>query len=178
MNDVQANIKTISSRSWPITPWLYIVGIIGADQVTKYILEANLSQGGKISLISGFFDIVHIKNRGAAFGMFSDAGEWTPYILATINIIALGVITLLYRTTPTADKVTRGAFVIIAAGAIGNLIDRIRYGEVTDFLLFYIGAYQWPAFNVADSCITIGVALLVWRTLIKPYPADEAPTKG
>lgn len=162
-----------------IIPWLIGLLIVSLDQGTKYIIETKVRLYTKISVIPGFFDIVHIKNRGVAFGIMSDnKSVWPLVIFPAINILAFAVLVYLYRTTPATDKITRGSFLLIATGAVGNFIDRIRNdGGVTDFLLFYINQYQWPAFNVADSCITVGVALLAWRMIIHPAPLDKVPAE-
>ncbi len=145
--------------------------LVFADQVTKWIVEAKMAIGERIDIIPGFFSLAHIKNRGAAFGFLNDVdSQWISVGFAVLAIVATCVLTLLYRSTPKSDLVSRVAFVIIGAGAIGNLVDRVRLGAVTDFLLFYVGQFYWPAFNVADSLITVGVCLLGYRILVNPLP--------
>lgn len=149
-------------------PIITLIFLIASDQLSKWKIEEKLAINDHIDIIPGFFSIVHVKNSGAAFGFLGgiDSG-YVSIGFAVVAVIAMAVIWNLYRLTPPGDIVTRVAFVLIAGGAAGNLIDRIRYGAVTDFLLFYIGDYRWPAFNVADSCITIGVTLLAYRIVFK-----------
>ncbi|MBI3755199.1 MAG: signal peptidase II, partial [Deltaproteobacteria bacterium] len=113
-----------------------------------------------IHIVSGFFDITHIRNRGTAFGMFRDGSVFLFLFLIAVSIAALAVIFLIYRKVEN-NQWYRLALSLIVGGAVGNLIYRIRLGEVIDFLDVYIGQYHWPAFNVADSAITIGVFLAV-----------------
>ena len=168
------NRKT-STGLLSLTPWFIGFMIIALDQGTKLLIESKVRLYSKISVIPGFFDIVHIKNRGIAFGIMSDGQSiWSLYIFPTIHVLAFGVLVYLYRTTPAADKIMRSSLLLIAAGDLGNFIDRLRNdGGVTDFLLVYINQYQWPAFNVADSCITIGVALMAWRIFFHHSEAEE-----
>lgn len=135
--------------------------MVAVDLATKLGIESAFTLHESKTVIPGLFNIVYIKNKGAAFGFLSQInGDWVSYAFMAIAVTALVVIALLYRSAPADDWISRAAYVLIGSGALGNLIDRIRSGAVTDFLLFYIGEYQWPAFNVADSCITVGIILL------------------
>lgn len=136
--------------------------VIILDQLTKAIIAQYLYLHQSIEVVSGFFNITHIRNPGAAFGLFHDSGEvFRTIFLIGVSIVALGAIFFVYRRVK-ANLPACIALSLIAGGAIGNLVDRIRFGEVTDFLDFYIGQYHWPAFNVADSAITIGVFLAIF----------------
>jgi signal peptidase II len=158
--------------------WIAIVvflSLVAADLVTKEWVINEVELFESIPVIEGFFDIVHVKNRGSAFGFLASVeGDWVRYFFLTLHSIAFFVFVWLYKNTPASDRLTRMAFVLIASGAVGNFIDRLRFGAVTDFLLVYIGDYRWPAFNVADSCITIGVAFLAWRLIVRPHPDSSS----
>jgi signal peptidase II len=140
---------------------------IGLDQFTKYWIAQSISKHAVIPVIPDFFNLVHVYNRGAAFGLLS---SWSPefvriFFIGTNLAIAL-VLVYLYWRTPTEYSIFLWGYSLILSGALGNLIDRIRYGEVLDFLDLYVGRHHWPAFNVADSLICVGAGLLVlamWR---------------
>jgi signal peptidase II len=136
--------------------------LIAADQLTKYLLTLYLPVNSGKVVIPGFFNLVHVRNTGGAFSMFA-AGHSTPRLAVFIilTVIVLAVLVYAYNKTGKNDRWTRAAYILIAGGAAGNLIDRIRMGEVIDFLDFYAGSYHWPAFNVADSAITVGAGLLL-----------------
>ncbi|MBF0634057.1 MAG: signal peptidase II [Nitrospinae bacterium] len=143
--------------------------LIVADLLTKLWIESAFKLGDSVSVIPGFFSVVYIKNKGASFGLLSQVeGNVVIYGFAVMAMIAIGFIIALYRTLPPEDIISRVAFVLIGSGAFGNLIDRFRSGAVTDFLLFYVGQWAWPAFNVADSCITVGVVVLAYTILFRP----------
>ena len=112
-------------------------------------------------VIDNFFAITHIRNPGVAFGLFADGpSEYKTYLFIGFSIIAIIAILVFFHQTPRENKLVQIALILIFSGAIGNLIDRILYQEVIDFLDFFYGGYHWPAFNVADSCITVGVLLM------------------
>ncbi|MCW5978946.1 MAG: signal peptidase II [Bryobacteraceae bacterium] len=140
--------------------------IVLADRLTKYWIETSVSLYDTWVVIPGFFNIVHTQNTGMAFGLLSDApGAWRTILLIGVALAVLAAVFFSLWNLPAqpadGQKYTRLGLALILGGAIGNLYDRIAQGSVTDFLEFYAGAYSWPAFNVADSAITIGAALLV-----------------
>ena len=113
-----------------------------------------------ITVIPGFFNLTYVRNRGAAFGMLAGVpGIWRSAFFIVVTVIAIAAIVLLIRKT--SERLLVAAFSLIAGGALGNLIDRIRYGEVVDFIDWYVRSHHWPTFNVADSAISVGVGLLV-----------------
>ncbi len=138
-----------------------LIGIIALvciflDQLTKTIIIHSLEIYDKISVIPGFFDLVHIQNRGAAFGFLNRSDiNWQFWLFAFATIVALFLIYSITKSSIYSKKLFI-CFGLIVGGAIGNFIDRIRYKAVTDFLDFYIGAWHWPAFNVADITISLG----------------------
>jgi signal peptidase II len=131
-------------------------------------------------VIDNFFAITHIRNPGVAFGLGADwSSEYKTYMFIGFSIIAIIAILVFFHQTPQENKMVRIALILIFSGAIGNLIDRILYQEVIDFLDLFYGSYHWPAFNIADSCITIGV-LLMFVDLIQtgriPQAKDSSDT--
>lgn len=136
--------------------------IAAADRASKLWVMETLPVGGEIRTLPGFFSLVHYRNEGAAFGMFSDL-ESPMREIFLIGVAALCVIALIWfiRDTPPEERAQRFAAGAIIGGALGNLYDRLAYGNVVDFLDFYWNGYHWPAFNVADSFITCGAILLV-----------------
>lgn len=145
---------------WQI-PLFSVAFLVISDQLTKWEIEKHFAIGESMVIIPGFFNLAHIQNRGAAFGFLADIDSvWIGRGFGLIAIMAIIFIFFVYRSIPKQDWITKIALILIGSGACGNLIDRFRIGSVTDFLLFYIGKYQWPVFNVADSCITVGVTFL------------------
>lgn len=133
------------------------LAVIILDQATKYFISVSMGSYESITVIQGFFDLVHVRNRGMAFGMLNrhDTGI-APYFLIAVTIIAVILILIWAFRLKHEEKRLLFGLSLIFGGAIGNLIDRIRIREVIDFLDVYIGSYHWPAFNVADSAITVG----------------------
>lgn len=146
--------------------------IFALDRATKVWIERTVTLWDTYHVIPGFFDIVHAKNKGAAFGMFADS----EHPLRTTLLIGISVAVLLFisyvllrpgRAGFSTTRMTTVALAFLLGGALGNIYDRAVYGEVTDFLEFYTGSWRFAAFNVADSAITTGAALLIldmWRT--------------
>lgn len=136
--------------------------VVFFDQLTKGLIAQHLYLHQSIEVINGVFNITYIRNPGAAFSLFSASNEiFRTFFLIAVSIVALIVVFLVYRSLKD-NLLYRIALSLITGGAAGNLIDRIRFKEVIDFLDIYIGQYHWPAFNVADSAITIGVFLAVF----------------
>lgn len=146
-------------------------GIILADQVTKKLITLNLALYDAIEVIPGFFNINHVLNPGGAFGFFSNAspGVRKFIFLFLSSLVALFVAWFYSRVAKTHAFLSVG-LALIFGGAIGNLIDRFRFGKVVDFLDFYLGSAHWPAFNVADSAISIGMAILIYHVVFNKIP--------
>lgn len=140
--------------------------VVLLDRTTKWLVAKDISLHEGIQIIPGFFRLTHLENRGAAFGLFADSpAQWKIAMLVSFSIIALVVVSaMLWRATHAMASTGIG-LALILGGAIGNLWDRLLNGRVVDFLLFYVGQYQWPAFNVADSAIVVGAGLLVFEIL-------------
>jgi len=150
--------------------------IVLADRLTKIWIVDSIAYGAEIKVIDGFFSIVHFRNPGAAFGMASGlASPWREALLISVAVLAIVMLANLVRMSSSHEWMLRCAAASIIGGAIGNLYDRIAYGEVVDFLYFYRGEWYWPAFNVADSCISVGAVLLVVATAtgVSRHARDE-----
>ena len=148
--------------------------VVLTDRLSKLAVEHRIPLHDGIQIIPGFFRLTHLENRGAAFGLFADSpSEWKVAILVLFSVVALVVVSVLLWKSSHAMSTTGVGLALILGGAIGNLWDRLAAGHVTDFLLFYVGDYQWPAFNVADSAIVIGAGLLVFEILFSKAPAHE-----
>jgi signal peptidase II len=130
-----------------------------------------------ISVIEGFFSITHIRNPGVAFGLFAgQESEYKVLFFIVISIIAIIAILVIFHQTPDDKRMVKVGLVLIFSGAVGNLIDRILHKEVIDFLDFFYNGSHWPAFNVADSCITIGVSFMI-VDLFCGYPEGASSPK-
>lgn len=140
-------------------------GIVVLDRVTKLWIQASVSLHETHTVIPGVFDIVHTENRGMAFGLFNDGDSFLRrFLLVAVALVVLLVVARILWRLPASDvrdhRFTQLSLALILGGAVGNFYDRLLRGSVTDFLDFYVGDYHWPSFNVADSAITVGAALL------------------
>jgi len=145
------------------------------DQITKRMIQTEFMLHESVPVIDGFFSLTYILNPGAAFGIFSDQGAtFRTIFFMAVSVIALTLLAFFFRQTPSDDTYALVAISLLFGGAIGNMIDRIRLGEVVDFLDFYIGKYHWPAFNVADSAITVGVSLMMIQLFFQKDKVEEA----
>jgi signal peptidase II len=151
--------------------WLAIIaGVIGLDRVTKLYIQANVSPLDIHEVIPGVFNIVHAENPGAAFSILADAPLATRQTvligISGVLIVIMGY--LLYRAPANGESpVTRTGLALVLGGALGNFWDRVAIGTVTDFLQVFLGSYEYPSFNVADSAVFCGAVLLLvdaWRT--------------
>ena len=136
--------------------------VIILDQITKYIVTVYIGAFESITVIDGLFNLVHLRNRGIAFGLLNkpDPGL-SYYFLVAATIIAILLLIFWFTRLKHEEKGLSIGLSLILGGAAGNLIDRLRLAEVIDFLDFHMGPYHWPSFNLADSCITIGAVWVV-----------------
>jgi signal peptidase II len=155
--------------------FLIAVLVVALDRCTKWLISHRLTMHDSITVIPGFFRIIHTENPGAAFGIFADSpSPWKIALLILFSVVALLIVSaLLWKTSHTLTSTGVGLSMILG-GAVGNLWDRIVSRRVVDFLLFYIGHYQWPAFNVADSAIVVGACLLVFEILFTKSPTQQS----
>jgi signal peptidase II len=158
---------------------LLIAAVVILDQLTKALVVRQIGLHDYIPLVDGLLSLSHVRNHGAAFGLLSD---WNlPYqslLLAVLSLAALGAIAAYFLRLPAAARLPRLALALVLGGAVGNVIDRLRLGYVVDFVHVYWREYQWPDFNVADSAITIGVALLVIDILGSPETEPQGAATG
>lgn len=151
------------------------LAVVALDQLTKAIVSARIPLHDTIPVIRGFFDLTHVRNTGAAFGIFASVSS--PARATILTLVAGGVFLAVFAwslTSPASLTRLQTALALVLGGAVGNLVDRIRFQSVTDFLRFYVNRWEWPSFNVADSAISVGVVLLAWD--IWRHPQKEAET--
>jgi len=140
--------------------------ILLLDQWTKNVVQEKLFLHQSIGVIPGFFNLVHVRNTGGAFGIFGgERGGLGSLLFVVVSLIAVGAILVFFIKAKEDEKTLSLSLSLVLSGAIGNLIDRFRYGEVVDFLDFYFLSYHWPAFNIADSAICIGIGLMAFELL-------------
>jgi len=141
--------------------------VIALDQITKSAINSRFVMHESYPVINGLFNLVYVMNPGAAFGFLANAPEIFRYIFFTsVTILALVLILYYLAKHKPQSLMLVCALTFIFAGAVGNLIDRLRFGAVVDFLDFYIASAHWPAFNVADSAISIGAVLMIWDMIV------------
>ena len=138
--------------------WLSLL-ILLADQVTKHWVVSSMRLYETVELLP-FFQLTHVRNEGAAFSFLSDAGGWQRWLFVALALVASGVIVIWLLRLSVQERWQGFALALILGGALGNLTDRIRYGYVVDFIDVFYRHWHWPAFNVADSAISVGVAML------------------
>lgn len=141
---------------------LLALAVLVFDQWTKWLVEANLPPLSTKVLIPGFLQLTHVRNPGVAFGMFASGGAMSGWVLLAFGILALGLVAIYFTRTRPDQTLLLTALGLILGGALGNLVDRFASGAVTDYVDVFVGTHHWPAFNVADSAITIALCLLVW----------------
>jgi signal peptidase II len=145
--------------------------VVVLDQVTKIAVLRHMPLYQSITVIPGFFNLTHIHNPGGAFGfMARHDSPWRHWLFLAAAAVALVMIIYFYHQTPPDRRLFGAALALIFGGAVGNLIDRLRYGVVVDFLDFYIGNLHWPTFNIADSAVTVGVIVFILHILFKKAP--------
>jgi len=147
--------------------------VIALDFYTKYLVMAKMYLGESIPILSNYLNLTYVRNSGAAFGFLAQTqSPWKPVFFWSVSVFAIVFLIYYYLSTPKAAIKTRCALSLLFGGALGNIIDRMRWGEVIDFIDVYWGKYHWPAFNIADSCICVGMGLLVYCMI-----RDEAQNK-
>jgi len=147
--------------------------ILSVDQWTKYSIEKRLPLHHTVPVVKGFFNLTHVRNPGGAFGILG--GEKLGIgssLFVLVSLLAIGIILFLFFKVREGEDILALAFAMVLSGAVGNLIDRFRIGEVIDFFDFHISSLHWPAFNIADSAITIGIGLI----LVEIFTRDRQQT--
>jgi len=139
------------------------------------MVMARFSLHESLSVIPGFFDLTYVRNPGAAFGFLAQASPaFRSFFFSAVAVIAVFLILYFIIRHKEGTLLQATALSLISGGALGNLLDRVRFGEVVDFLDFYVGSYHWPAFNVADSAISVGACLLLYEIFRKKEKQPEA----
>jgi len=164
--------KGADSRASRALRLLIIAGTVALlDQVTKALVLHYLPLYSSTPIIPGFFNLTHIQNPGVAFGLFSaQSSTIQTAVFLFASALAAGVILYLYATTPGTHRFLAFGFALIFGGAIGNMVDRFRFGRVVDFLDVYLGNLHWPAFNIADSAVTIGIGIFIYHLVLNRMP--------
>lgn len=167
-------MDAIKGKSGLVWLWLTVAVLI-VDQVTKYWVASTMNLGQSINILS-FFSITYAQNPGAAFSFLADQGGWQRIFFTVISIIASIVFVVWLKRTPSSKIILSAALACMLSGALGNLIDRILFGYVIDFLDFYVGQNHWPTFNIADSIIFIGASLMIIDSFMNDK-ADHTPVQ-
>jgi signal peptidase II len=152
---------------------LLVAATLALDRWTKALIQKHFGLNESISVIDGFFNITYVRNTGVAFGIFDPISLPAKSVLLSVFTVFAAVVVITYSVrSPVRNRLLQIALALILGGALGNLYDRVAYGYVVDFLELYASSYHWPSFNVADSAISIGVALLALEIL-----RNEAPSR-
>ena len=167
-------VPAAAARPRRIEIWLPLL-IVVVDQLTKAMIRATLPLHESVTIVPGLVDFTHVRNTGAAFGIGANAtSKIVPLLLNAGAIIVFCVVVVYALRSAVTDRLLQTGLHLILGGAIGNLVDRFRFGYVVDFLDVFVGNHHWPAFNVADSAICIGIALLFLDMRRKPEAETEA----
>lgn len=140
--------------------------LILLDQGTKQLVLQKIPLYHSVAVVPGFFNLTHVRNTGGAFGILAGQGIGGFLFFLIFSLVAIGIILYVYARLETKNTRLALPLPFVLSGALGNLIDRVRHGEVVDFLDFYVSSFHWPAFNVADSAICVGIGVLAWELLI------------
>ena len=156
------------------------LGVVILDQVTKGMIEASYALQSSRVVIPDFLNFTHVRNSGVAFGLFASAGNGQSgvIVLSLLGLLALTVVGVYFWRTPRSEPLLLASLGLILGGAVGNLIDRLGSGSVTDFIDVYVGTYHWHTFNVADSAITIGIVLMALDLLRNSGSVDGARSEA
>ena len=160
-------------RNWGLFSFIIIL-VTTLDQFTKFLVLSKIDLHGSVPVISGLFNIVHTRNRGMAFGFLNNPDPGPAfYFLTGASVLAILLIAFWFIMLKKYEKPLIPGLALILGGALGNLIDRLYIGEVIDFLDVQIGSYHWPAFNIADSCISVGTIWVVVCLLFFVSPDEQ-----
>ena len=153
---------------------LISLAVLVLDQWTKWLVELHLADHTSLEVLPGLLNLTHVRNTGVAFGLFSAHGSATgTLILTLLGMGALAFVVYYFWIVALADRMLLVALALVAGGAVGNLLDRIARGAVTDFVDFYYGTYHWHTFNVADTAISVGIGLMILGSFQPPTSARD-----
>jgi signal peptidase II len=151
--------------SWILSA-LIVAAVAAGDQATKALVERRIPEHVVIPVLPGFFNLIHTTNVGAAFGLFSESpAPWKTILLIAVSAVLLVMVVAMLWRARSVRWLTSVGLALILGGALSNLFDRIRFGQVVDFLDFYYRSYHWATFNVADSAIVVGAGLLIVQVI-------------
>ncbi len=156
--------------------WVWVsLATLAADRATKAAVETSTAEGFRRAIVSRCVYLVHASNAGIAFSLFADSeSKWVRVLLVTMSTVVIGAMVWLLASGRAGGGRAQIGFALILGGAAGNFVDRLWHGSVTDFLEVWLGSYRWPAFNLADSAITIGTALVAIELLLgRWHPGGE-----
>lgn len=158
----------------------FVIGY-AADQLTKQLIIDGIPLYGLTTVIPGVFDLTHVRNPGGAWSLLADGDASTriPFFVGA-GVVAIGMLLYFYAQLEAHARLSATALGMVLGGALGNLTDRIRHGEVVDFLQVHLPGYTWPTFNVADSLVVVGVIILMIETFLEPEPVPDpdSPEEG
>jgi signal peptidase II len=165
--DIRSAVESGEAAGYYKLRYLFVsLAVLVADQWSKWLVEMDLPDHDTKPLLSGLLNLTHVRNTGVAFGLFAAQGmTGGSWLLTLLGLAALTAVGLYFWFTPSRDRTLLVALALVVGGAVGNLIDRVVAGAVTDFIDVYVGTHHWPAFNVADSAISIGIALMAFDSL-------------
>ncbi len=161
MSEVPASWRQSGLTWWPL-----LVAMLLLDQATKLLVHTRLALHESIYVLP-VLDILHARNTGAAFSFLAGAGGWQRWVFTAFAVVVSGIIVYTLRRTPKSHQLQSAGLTLIVSGALGNVIDRVQHGYVVDFVAVHWGEAYFPAFNVADSCITIGAGLILLDALLE-----------
>ncbi len=168
------NLKSKRFAIWMIVAFVVVI----ADQVTKWAIIQHIQYGGSVPTSFSFLNLVHQQNKGAAWSFLADAGGWQRYFFIVLATVVSGVIGVwLWRIRNEGPLILAAGLSLVLGGAVGNLVDRILLGHVTDFIQVWFGNWAFPSFNVADTAITVGAALLIIDSLFGSGRSEAAAEK-
>lgn len=149
--------------------------VLVLDQWSKWLVELHLGKHASFEIIPNLLNFTHVQNTGVAFGLFAARGDVTgTLVLTVLGLLALAFVGYYFWIVSPTDRTLLIALGLVIGGAIGNLIDRVMHGGVTDFIDFYFGTYHWHTFNIADSAITVGIGLMLLGTFLHPGPEHSS----
>lgn len=154
--------------------FLIVFLVLAGDLYTKGLIQENLLLHQSVPIIEGVLNITYVENPGAAFGLMANTNPlFRSIFFGVVSVIAIAIVLYIYYKHPENSGLIRTASALILGGAIGNMTDRVRFGKVVDFIDIYWGQYHWPAFNVADTAISIGVGLFLLDMILKDKKAKK-----
>lgn len=156
-------------------PYLLVsLAILLLDQWSKWLVESHLGPHAQFEVVPGMLDFIHVRNTGVAFGLFAAHGDQSQtFLLLGLGAVALSFVGYYFWLVPRRERFLLWALALVLGGAVGNLIDRLAQGGVTDFIDFYVGTWHWHTFNVADSAISVGIGLMILSAFFDRRPAPE-----